>query len=164
MIWLHRLFPHPLFSLSLLVVWLALVNSLSPGEIILGALLAVALPRLTSPFWPEHLRMRRAGRLVAYAVVVLWDIILANLAVARLILGPTRNLRPRFVILPLELEQPVAVALLANTISLTPGTVSADLSRDGRLLLLHCLDVDDEQQLIERIKARYERRLLEVFP
>jgi multicomponent K+:H+ antiporter subunit E len=83
--------------------------------------------------------------------------------VARLILGPMRRLRPAFITLPVDLSNNFAIVVLTNTISLTPGTVSADLSIDRRSLLIHVLDVEDEAQLIAHIKYRYERPLQEIF-
>jgi multicomponent K+:H+ antiporter subunit E len=95
--------------------------------------------------------------------VVLLDIVIANLRVARLILGPRARLRPAFFVVPVALRDPYPVTLLASIISLTPGTVSADLSADGRALLVHGLDVDDVPGTVSRIRARYERPLMEIF-
>jgi multicomponent K+:H+ antiporter subunit E len=95
--------------------------------------------------------------------VLLWDIIIANLTVARLILGPTARLRPAFIRLPLELRHEFAIVVLANTLALTPGTVSSDLSPDRRTLLIHALDVEDPEQTIARIKQRYEKLRQEIF-
>jgi multicomponent K+:H+ antiporter subunit E len=100
---------------------------------------------------------------VKFVAAVLVDIVMANLVVAGLILNPWRTLRPRFIKLPLALQDPFAITLLANTISLTPGTVSADLSPDHRTLLVHCLNLDDEMTLIKHIKCRYETPLKEIF-
>jgi multicomponent K+:H+ antiporter subunit E len=94
---------------------------------------------------------------------VLWDILLANVTVARLILGPQRRLQPALVELPLDLDDKFALTILANTISLTPGTVSASLSADRRTLLVHALNVHDEAALIAEIKTRYEAPLMEIF-
>jgi len=88
----------------------------------------------------------------------------ANLVVARLILGPVRRLRPAFIRLPLDLNNEFAIVLFTHSLSLTPGTVSADLSADRRFLLIHALDVEDEAQLVARIKQRYEAPLKEIFP
>ena len=74
-----------------------------------------------------------------------------------------RRLRPGFVELPLDLTDEFAITLLASTISLTPGTVSADVSEDRRTLLIHALDVDDQDAMIRQIKQRYERPLKEIF-
>ena len=161
---MKRWLPQPLFSLSLWGVWLLLGNTLAPGQILLGGLLALALPLFTVRFWPDRPRLRRPLRILIYILVLLWDITVANLTVARLILDPTRKLRPAFIDLPLHLCNDFAIVVLANTISLTPGTVSADLSLDRRSLLIHALDIDDVEQTVARIKHRYERPLQEIFP
>jgi multicomponent K+:H+ antiporter subunit E len=155
--------PQPIFSLCLWLVWLLLGNTLAPGQVLLGALLALALPLFTVRFWPDRPRLRRPLQLLPYFAVLLWDITVANLVVARLILGPSRKLRPAFILLPIDLCNDFAIVVLTNTISLTPGTVSADLSVDRRTLLIHVLDVEDEVKIIARIKYRYERPLKEIF-
>ena len=98
-----------------------------------------------------------------FGLIVLWDIVVANVVVARLVLGPPGRLRPVYVEVPLELEQPLAIALLGSIITMTPGTVSSDLSDDRRRLLVHVLDTGDPQALVANIKARYERPLKEIF-
>jgi len=160
---MRRLLPHPLLSPGLMVIWLLLANSLTPGQVLLGALLGWGVPLLTRGFWPEPVRLRRPWLLLRYLGVLLWDIGTANVQVARLVLGPPQALRPGFVVLPLRLRSELAISLLANTICLTPGTVSARLSSDGRELLIHALDLDDPQALIQTIRDRYEAPLLEVF-
>jgi multicomponent K+:H+ antiporter subunit E len=68
------------------------------------------------------------------------------------------------VTVPLELRSPEAITVLAGTITMTPGTVSCDLSADGRSLLVHCLDAPDAEEAVRQMKARYEARLMEIFP
>lgn len=161
---LNRLFPHPGLSAMLVVVWLLLLNSLSVGGFLLGALLGILVPLLTQPFWPNRPRVRFGWSLVEYLGVVLWDIVIANFQIARLILfRRNRDLRSRWLVIPLELRSPEAITTLAGTISLTPGTVTADMSANGRVLLVHSLDVADAAAEIARIKQRYERRLLRIF-
>lgn len=155
--------PQPLMSLSLWLVWLLLAQSLAPGHLLLGGLLALGLPLFTVRFWPETNRIQRPILLLPYLAVLLWDITLANLIVARRILGPVHRLRPAFIRLPLALNSDLAIVVLAHTISLTPGTVSTQLSPDRRVLLIHTLDVDDEAELIAHIKKRYEQPLKEIF-
>lgn len=158
-----RWLPQPLLSLVLLLTWLLLTNSVTPGHILLGALLGVAIPYFSVGFWPRRPHIRRPITLFRLIVRVLGDIVIANLVVARLILGSVRTLQPRFIYLPLDLKNRFAITLLAHTISLTPGTVSADLSPDYQHLLIHCLNVDDEAALVAQIKARYEALLKEIF-
>ena len=90
---------------------------------------------------------------------------MANFQVAWIILfRRNRDLRSRWLVIPTELRSPEAITTLAATISLTPGTVSADISADGHALLVHILDVDDPEAEVARIKHRYERRLMRIFP
>ncbi len=155
--------PHPLLTLTLIGVWLLLVNELSVAQFLLATLFGLALPRVTSAFWPERPRLRRPWLLGRYVLRLLADILIANIQVARLVLGPTDRLRPAFIELPIELTDQFAVALLASTVSLTPGTVSADVSRDRRTLLIHALDAADPDAFIVQIKSRYERLLKEII-
>jgi len=159
----RRWLPHPLLSLTLFVVWLLLVNSISTGSALFALALAVLVPSLTNAFWPEHVRIRRPLLLVPYGLRLIGDIVIANLHVARLILGPAAPLRPAFVRMPIDLHDEFAVTLLASTVSLTPGTVSADISADRRSLLIHALDLDDADTLVAQIKRRYETPLREIF-
>ncbi len=158
-----RWFPFPGMTVLLWAVWLLLVNKITLDHVLLGAVLAWLIPQATRFFWPDVPRLRRFERLLAFVAVVSWDILAANVTVARLILGRTSTLRPAFVELPLDLDNDFAITVLANTISLTPGTVSADVSADRSTLLVHALDVDDKQALIRHIKHRYEQPLKEVF-
>lgn len=160
---MNRLLPHPILTPILAMVWLLLNNSLAPGQVLLGLLLGWAIPLFTLPFWPEQVRIHQRHALLRFAGVVLFDILVANMRVAWLILGRARNLRPVFVIVPLDVRNDLAISVLANTICLTPGTVSARLSEDRQNLLVHALDADDPDELVKTIKARYEAPLKEIF-
>jgi len=158
-----RLLPHPLVTLVLSIVWLLLVNNVDAGQIVLGLLLGWTIPLFTQRFWPETPRIYHSFTLLRFIVRVLGDIVVANLTVARLILGRPKRLRPAFIIVPLALKSDLAISLLANTICLTPGTVSSRLSLDRRYLLVHTLDTADPDELAANIKARYEAPLQEIF-
>jgi multicomponent K+:H+ antiporter subunit E len=155
--------PHPLLSLLLLLLWLLLNNSISPGHLVLGGLLAILIPLFTRRFWPEPATVRRPGLALRLAGIVLWDILVANLRVALLIVGPRQHIRPQFVWVPLDTQGEVAVTVLASVVSLTPGTVSADLDPDRRHLLVHALSEEDAAALVRQIKTRYEAPIKEIF-
>lgn len=160
---MRRLLPQPLMSLALLGAWLLAHNSVAPGTILLGAVLAVVLPLGTSRFWSEYPKRVSYGKLLRLLAVVIFDIVLANLRVAILILGPRRRIHPRFIAVPLALTSPFSITLLASIISLTPGTVSSNLSGDRRTLLVHGLVVHDADEAVRHIRRRYEQPLLEIF-
>ncbi|MFP4079135.1 MAG: Na+/H+ antiporter subunit E [Ectothiorhodospira sp.] len=161
----ERWFPHPLLTITLVVVWMLLLNGFSLGGLLLGGVLGVVIPIITSHFWPGRPPLRAWGKAMAFTAIALWDVIVANVIVARLILfRDPSTLASRWVALPLELRSPEAITILAGTISLTPGTVSSDLSADGRTLLVHCLDAPDAEAAVREMKTRYEARLKEIFP
>lgn len=160
---MKRWLPAPLLSATLFAVWLLLNNTVDPAHLVLGALLAVVVPSFTDRLRPDRPRIRRPQAIVRLALVVLWDIVLSNVEVARRILGPESAIKPRFVWIPLALTDPNAIVSLAGIITMTPGTLSADLSADRRHLLVHAFNVDDEAELIAQIKSRYEAPLKEIF-
>jgi multicomponent K+:H+ antiporter subunit E len=160
----ERWLPHPWLTLMLVVLWMLLLNSFSVGGLLMGVLLGVVISHLTSQFWPERPPIKSYRKAVVYLGLVAWDVVVANLQVARLILFRRADaLNVRWVVLPLELRSPEAISVLAGTITMTPGTVSCDLAADGRSLLVHCLDAPDAEDAVRAMKDRYEARLKEIF-
>lgn len=158
-----RWFDHPLLSLLIGAAWLLLQGSLDLVHWLVAALLGLALPRLVAPFLGRGVRLRRAGTALRLALLLLWDIVVANLAVAWIVLNPRSAPRPAWVAVPLELTHPTAIVLLATLITTTPGTVSCAIDERRRLIHVHALDCADPAALVAQIKARYERPLKEVF-
>ena len=159
-----RWLPHPLLSLSLVVLWLLLQNDVSAGHVVLGAVLGVLIPLVTAPFWPNRPTIRRPLVAVRFVLVVLWDIVVANVVVAQLILfRRPESLTPHFLVIPLDTRSAYAITVLAGTITMTPGTLSADVDREHRHLLVHSVDTGDPEEAIRTIKRRYEAPLREIF-
>jgi multicomponent K+:H+ antiporter subunit E len=161
---LNWLFPHPLLTIILVIVWVMLQNDVSAGMVVFGLILGIIIPRVTAVWWPDRPQGFRAGRMFSYTLIVIWDIIVANIQVAWIVLTkPNAKMKPAWVEIPLDLRSPEAITILAGTITLTPGTVSADLSNEGHSLLVHALDAPDPAAVRDEIKHRYERRLKEIF-
>ncbi len=161
---LRWLFPHPFLTVLLVVVWLLLQNTVSAGMVVFGLILGIIMPQTTAAFWPERPGGVRVGKLFVYGSIVIWDIVVANVKVAWVVLTvPNSKLKPAWIVIPLDLRQPEAITVLAGTITLTPGTVSADLSASGHYLLVHVLHTDDPDGERDEIKSRYEARLKEIF-
>lgn len=157
-------FAHPLGSLGLLLVWLLLVDDFtSVGHWLLGGFLGLLIPRLTVTWWPRLPRIRSWKHVFIFSQHMLVDIIVANFQVARLALGRVSKLQPCWVEVPYELEDDLAIYLLASAISLAPGTVAASVNRRDSVLVVHALHSDDEQGLIAEIRQRYEQPLREIF-
>lgn len=161
---LKRIFPHPLLSLLLVIVWTMLVNKFTVGNLLLGVMIGFALPIMTAAYWPERAVIKRPIKIVGYILIVLWDIVVANVQVALIVVFKRhKNIRSHWIVVPLDLTAPEAITVLAGTITMTPGTVTALLSADAGSLLVHCLHTDDPDSVIDDIKSRYESRLKEIF-
>jgi len=161
---MRRLFPHPYLTLLLIVIWMLLVNGTRLGSLVMAVILGTLIPLLTAAYWPNRPILRNPAAIVGYIFVVLWDILVANIAVAKIVVFmPRDRLQSAWIVVPLELTSPEAITVLAGTITLTPGTVTADISGDGRALLVHCLHAPDPDAVRDAIKARYEARLLRIF-
>ncbi|CUX67612.1 Na+/H+ antiporter subunit E (plasmid) [Rhizobium oryzihabitans] len=161
---MKTILPHPVLSLVIAVIWVMLINEISTGTIVFGLAMGLAIPLTTARFWPGNPVLKAPLAIAEFLLVVLWDIVISNIHVARLVL--TRkgaSLRSTYVTVPLDLKTPEAITALAGTITMTPGTVSADLSADGKAILVHCLETDDPAGVVVDIKQRYERRLKRIF-
>lgn len=161
---LRKFLPHPLLTLTITAVWIMLVHKVTLGNLLLGAFLGVVLPIMTAPYWPDRPQKTRPLKLAAYVALVFWDIVVANIVVARIILFKrNEDIKSAWINVPLDLTNAEAITLLAGTITMTPGTVSAMLAADGRSILVHCLHTDDPVAIRDEIKTRYEARLMEIF-
>lgn len=159
-----RLLPHPLLTLLITLVWIFLVNEFTAGAAIFGLFLGVAVPLVTAVYWPGRPHPRGVWNITEYGLIVLWDIVVSNVQVAYLVLfRRNADLKSRYVTVPLDLQTPEAITAFAGTITMTPGTVSADLSADGKALLVHCLDTSDPEEAVATMKRRYESRLKRIF-
>lgn len=160
---MKRMLPEPVLSLVLFAAWLVISASIAPAQIALAALFAVIIPWLTHRLSDGGIDLIRPWPALRLAFVVGWDIIVANVVVARLVLGPMKRLRPAFIEVPLETQHAHAITLLASIITMVPGAVSVDIDDARTRILVHALDVEDPASLIARIKRRYEQPLKEIF-
>ena len=161
---LQRMLPHPILTLLLTLTWLLLVNGWSLNSLVFGFGLGLIIPFVTQPFWPNRPTIKRPIKVIQYVLLVLYDIVVANVVVAKIVVFKSNDARqPNWVTIPLELRTPEAITTLAGTITMTPGTVSADVSAEGHALLVHCLDAPNPDEVRDEIKQRYERRLMEIF-
>ncbi len=161
---MKRLFPAPLLSLSLCLLWLVLNLSLSPGNLLLAILLGVLAPLLMAPLRPLSARISHPWTILRLIARVSIDVLVSNLDVARGVWTARRRPpRSRFVHIPLDLRDAHGLAALSMITTVIPGTIWSELALDRSILLLHVFDLDDEAQFIEHFKQAYERPLMEIF-
>jgi multicomponent K+:H+ antiporter subunit E len=161
---MKRLFPAPLLSLSLWALWLLLNLSLSPGNLLLGGLLAVFAPYIFAPLRPSPAHLSKPGVALRLLLLVGRDVIASNVSTAWGVLRARRRPpRSAFVKVPLDLHDAHGLAALAMICTVVPGTVWSELALDRSVLLMHVFDLDDEAHFIEHFKSTYERPLMEIF-
>jgi multicomponent K+:H+ antiporter subunit E len=161
---MRRWLPFPLLTVALLALWLLLTGSLTPGTIILGGIVAIGAARALLTLTPPKTTLRRPRAAFRLAMVVLAEIVRSNWAVARIILLPaTRQRKSGFVRIPLDMRAPYGLAALACIITATPGTLWVEYDSADNTMLLHVLDLIDEEEWVRIIKGRYEKRLVEIF-
>jgi len=161
---MSRIVPYPLFTLSLVGLWLLLNQSVSPGQILLGFAVALLAAWSLTALDLQLPRVTAVGAVLRLMGLVAVDIARSNIAVARIILGLAgRRGQPAFLEIPLDTRNPYALAALACIVTATPGTLWVNHDATKSLLLLHVLDLVDEEEWIRTIKGRYERLLMEIF-
>lgn len=161
---MKRLVPSPWLSAAIFAGWLLLARSAGAGALLLGALLALAVPPLFAPLRPTPGPLRRWGVLARLVARVGGEVVRSALQVGAGVLRARRR-PPRgdFVRLPLLVRDPHALAALAVITAVVPGTVWTELAADGSSLLLHVFDLDDAADFVERFERDYERPLREIF-
>jgi len=160
---MKKILPRPWLTFSLIVIWMLVQMAFDLGNLIMGIILGLFVPLVTLRFWPNAPKIKSLPKLAKYMAVFLYDVVIANLQVAVWILGPKEKLRPRWLYVPLDVKHPFTITMLASTISLTPGTVSSQISADRKLLIVHCLHTDDDDESVRTMKERYEKPLKEIF-
>lgn len=160
---MRRLLPDPLLALLLFVTWLLLTQSFSPGQMLMGAIVAFLATQAMAALKPQPVKLRQPAAIAKLLSIVVADIIRSNFAVASLVLFRRRGRVSGFIHLPLEITHPYGLATLAVIITATPGSLWVEFDRRRSTVLVHVLDLVDEDQWIALIKRRYEALLLEIF-
>jgi len=152
-----------LWNIVLAVSWAVITGEFTPGNFAIGFALGAAILLLTHGPREASLYLRRARQAAGFAGFFLWELVLANLRVAYDIVTPRHHMRPGIVAVPLDARSDAEICALANLVTLTPGTLSLDVSPDRRVLFIHAMYIDDPEALRRQIKEGFERRVLELL-
>lgn len=161
---LRKLVPSPWLSALLLLVWLVLARATGASDLAVGSLLALGVPMLLPRLRIRVARVRHPLVIARYVLTVAHDVVQSNVAVGWDLLRWNRR-RPEyaFVVVPLDLREPVGLAVLSMVTTIVPGTVWSELALDRSAMLLHVWHAPDEAGFVARFKARYEQPLREIF-
>jgi len=165
-------------NFMLALIWMALQRSFTLADFIVGFAFGFAIIWLSQRALIEQAAdlaanratrdfstyPRRTWRLLNFVGFALWSIVKANIEVARIVIRPRLNIKPGIIAIPLDVKSEAGITVLANLITLTPGTVTLDISSDRRTAYVHCIDVHDADAIRDDIKQNFERRVMELFP
>ncbi len=153
-------------NLLLAIAWLFLTGEFTPANFVIGFVIsyfALLWANRTTPADSAITRyLRTVPRLIKLVFYILWTIILANFRMAKAILSPLDQLSPAIVAVPLDLESQIGITLLANWITLTPGTLSLEIAEDNRMIYIHTYQCTDVDAFRAQIKDDFERRIKEI--
>lgn len=152
-----------LLNLLLALAWAALTGNFEPFNLVFGFLLAYGILWIAFRNLRPNRYFSQIPRIIEFVFFFAWELIKANLRLALTILSPKMRLRPAVVQVPLELKSQAGVVLLANLITLTPGTLALDISSDRKMLYIHTLWLEDVEEFRREIKQGFERRVKEIF-
>jgi multicomponent Na+:H+ antiporter subunit E len=152
------------WNVGLAVLWAGMTGRLTVASLVTGLVLGfLVLLIVRRPLGVAH-PLARVRHLVSLLLFFVWELVLANLRVAWDVVTPRYRMRPGVVAVPLKARTDVEITLLANMVSLTPGTLSLDVSDDRRVLYVHAMYLhDDRGRVVRSIQDGFERRLLEVL-
>lgn len=152
-----------LLNVLLAIAWAALTGSFGPADLLFGFALGYLVLWISTRMGRQNKYFKQIPLLLGLIGVFLSDLLRANIRMASIILSPRMRLRPAVVAVPLILKSESAIILLANMMTLTPGTLSLDISTDRQMLFIHTVYLDDPEQFKQELLEGYERRLKELF-
>lgn len=152
-----------LLNTLLALAWVVLTSQYSALNFFAGFVIGYLVLLPAQRLRPESRYFAKVPQVLQFVAFFIWALIVANIRVLISVLGPHRNLRPAIVAVPLDVQSDTEITLLANLITLTPGTLSLDVSTDRRVLFVHVIHVEDVERFIYEIKDGFERRVREVL-
>lgn len=152
-----------LSNLFLSFIWLAVTGTFSFENFVFGFVLSFVLMWLITTNRREEKYFSRIPKLISFIGFFLYELIKANVQVAYDVITPKYYMKPGIIRIPLEAKTDLEITLLANLITLTPGTLSLDVSDDRTVLYVHAMYVNDREKFIDEIKNGFERRLLDIL-
>lgn len=152
-----------LINVLLALAWGAVSGNFSVVNLVFGFLLGTGALYLIREQVGTASYFRKVGKIVNLAATFIYELVLSAWRVAKIVMRPKIELEPGIIAYPLTVDRDFEITMLANLITLTPGTLSVDVSDDRKTLFVHCIDVPDPAATIDDIKNGFERKILEAF-
>ena len=151
-----------LLNFTLAFVWMFLKTSYSPASFFVGYFFGLLIIYIFRRFFNSRFYLLRVVAVVNLIYIFTKELILSNIAVLKAVLRPKLNIKPGIFAFPTELKEDWEITVLANLITLTPGTLVVDVSNDNRILYVHAMDITDADEAIQSIKNTFEKAIMEV--
>lgn len=151
------------FNLALAILWAAVMGSIDSANLVTGFVFAYLVLWFMRPALGETSYFRKAPQAVGFALFFIKELVRSNFRVALDVVSPRSRRRPAIVAVPLDVTSDEEITMLANVVTLTPGTLSLDVSPDRRTLYVHGMFVDDPEVFRREIKDGFERRVRELL-
>lgn len=152
-----------LWNLLLALAWVAATGIFTFSNLLVGFILGFLALFFSRQVVGATNYFAKVFQVLVLVLFFIWELILANLRVAYDVVTPRHQMRPGVIAVPLEASSDIEITMLSNLITLTPGTLSLDVSDDRKVLYIHAMYIDDPEEVRRKIKTGFERRLLEVL-
>ena len=154
-----------LLYLVLALVWVGLTGEVTLPAFVTGIIIGIIIMKLYGErsLRNLHLNIRHFWPLIQLFFIFWWALLVANLTVWVKVFSPKLNIKPGIIKVPIDIEGPFWITTLANMVTLTPGTLTVEVSTDNKFLYVHCLNIDNEANVIASIKDTFEKKILEVY-
>ena len=152
-----------MLNILLALVWAAVSGHMTPGKFLEGFVLGYVVLWMIRPIFGSSRYLTKVPKVLTLTVVYLVNLVRANIRIAHDVLTPSHHMRPAVIAVPLRAESGLEITMLANLITMTPGSLSLDVSADGKTLYVHLVYCDDPDETRHEISEKLEARLLEVL-
>ncbi|WP_188453588.1 Na+/H+ antiporter subunit E [Virgibacillus oceani] len=149
-------------NLIIALMWMFLSESYTVPSFIAGYIWGILLLLLLNRFVPDSFYLRRVYKIIKLILLFIKELISANIDIVKLVYKPKLDIEPGIFSMPTDLTSNWEITLLANLITLTPGTLSVAISNDNSHIYIHAMDIDDIEDEIMAIKNTFEKAIMEV--
>lgn len=154
-----------IFTLHIILslAWAAIAGNFSILNIFVGFMFGLLAIWLVREQLGAGLYFRKSRKIISLMFLFIYELVLSTLKVALLVVKPKLDFKPGIIAYPLAVKSDIEITLLANLITLTPGTLSVDVSDDKKTLYVHAIDATDPDGIITDISSGFEQKVIEVF-
>lgn len=151
-----------IINLFLALAWAAFLGDFSPQNLLVGFILGYLVLFLSRRALPKSKYFEKVTKALGFVLFFIWELLIASLRVAMDVLSPRHNMRPRVIAYNMEARSKAEIVLLSNLFTLTPGSLTLDVSSDNTVLYIHAIYAEDKDKAIEGLR-RLEKRLLDLL-